>query len=116
MFLETNLAAAVEKMLSRMGLEFAMVGRICSHPGGAKVIDALEAALAGYPLDLERDVLRDHGNMSAPTVFFVLDRLIARASPSAPCSPPGTGLHPLCAFAARRMTIWPAIVSSALIR
>ncbi len=28
-------------------------------------------------LDLERDVLRDCGNMSAPTVLFVLERLIA---------------------------------------
>ena len=33
-------------------------------------------------LDLERDVLNDYGNMSAPTVLFVLDRLIARGLPS----------------------------------
>jgi hypothetical protein len=28
-----------------------------------------------------RDVLRDHGNMSAPTVVFVLHRLLARGLP-----------------------------------
>jgi alkylresorcinol/alkylpyrone synthase len=32
-------------------------------------------------LDHERAVLRDYGNMSAPTVLFVLDRLIAHGMP-----------------------------------
>jgi alkylresorcinol/alkylpyrone synthase len=48
-----------------------------------KVIDAIETALA-LPvgtLDLERDVLRDCGNMSAPTVMFVLERLLAHGLP-----------------------------------
>jgi alkylresorcinol/alkylpyrone synthase len=65
-----------------MHIDFASVDRLCSHPGGAKVIDAIEAALAVPPLDLERQILRDHGNMSAPTVFFVLDRLLARGLPN----------------------------------
>ena len=42
--------------------------------GGAKVLDALEEIL-GRALPEARDVLRDFGNMSAPTVLFVLDRL-----------------------------------------
>ena len=29
-------------------------------------------------LDIERDVLRDFGNMSAPTVLFVLERILKR--------------------------------------
>ena len=28
-------------------------------------------------LNLEREVLRDYGNMSAPSVLFVLERLLA---------------------------------------
>jgi alkylresorcinol/alkylpyrone synthase len=32
-------------------------------------------------LDLERQVLREHGNMSAPTVLFVLEQLLARGLP-----------------------------------
>ena len=32
-------------------------------------------------LDLEREVLHDHGNMSAPTVMFVAERLIERGLP-----------------------------------
>ena len=45
------------------------------HPGGAKVLDALEEAFSLAPgaLGLARATLRDYGNMSAATVLFVLD-------------------------------------------
>jgi len=80
-FLEANLAPAVQSMIAQMGIDFADIDRLCSHPGGVKVLDALESSLSVPPLDLERQVLNDHGNMSAPTVFFVLDRLMARGLP-----------------------------------
>ena len=82
-FVEAELAEAVDGILSAAGWTRAEVDRFCCHPGGVKVIDAIETAL-NLPvgtLDLERDVLRDQGNMSAPTVLFVLDRLIARGLP-----------------------------------
>jgi alkylresorcinol/alkylpyrone synthase len=52
------------------------VDRFVCHPGGMKVLEALEAALEleQGALDHEREVLADHGNMSAPTVLYVLDR------------------------------------------
>jgi alkylresorcinol/alkylpyrone synthase len=83
-FIARELEAAVDGMLGAMDVRRADIARFCCHPGGAKVIGAIEAALnlpAGE-LDLEREVLRDFGNMSAPTVLFVLDRLIARGLPS----------------------------------
>jgi len=48
-----------------------------------KVIDAIESALDFNQgeLNLEREVLHDYGNMSAPTVLFVLERLIAQGLP-----------------------------------
>ncbi len=48
------------------------------HPGGAKVLDALEGALEIEPgsLALSRGILRDYGNMSAATVLFILQRFI----------------------------------------
>jgi alkylresorcinol/alkylpyrone synthase len=82
-FIETQLAEAVDGILADMGRSRAEIDRLCCHPGGVKVIDAIEAALA-LPvgtLDLEREVLNDCGNMSAPTVMFVLERLIARGLP-----------------------------------
>jgi alkylresorcinol/alkylpyrone synthase len=59
------------------------VDRFACHPGGAKVITALEATLRldQGTLDHERAVLRDYGNMSAPTVLFVLERLVKAGLP-----------------------------------
>jgi len=82
-FIEGELAPAVDGILQPLGLARGDIDRFCCHPGGAKVITAIEAALdlPEDTLDLEREVLRDHGNMSAPTVLFVLDRLLGRGPP-----------------------------------
>ena len=83
-FLENNLRAGLDAILDGLGLSFADIDRLCSHPGGAKVLTAIESALGLQTgtLDLERAVLRDHGNMSAPTVLFVLEQLLGRGLPS----------------------------------
>jgi alkylresorcinol/alkylpyrone synthase len=82
-FIEENLATAAEEMLESMGRRREDIDRFCCHPGGVKVLDAIETAL-NLPqgeLNLEREVLHDYGNMSAPTVLFVLERLIERGMP-----------------------------------
>jgi alkylresorcinol/alkylpyrone synthase len=70
-------------MLADIGVDRSGIDRFCCHPGGVKVIDAIESALGLQTgtLDLEREVLNDCGNMSAPTVLFVLDRLMKRGMP-----------------------------------
>ena len=82
-FIEAELADAIGEMLASLGLTRGDIDRLCCHPGGVKVIDAIEAALNldTGALDLERQVLRDHGNMSAPTVLFVLEQLLERSLP-----------------------------------
>ena len=77
-FVKQNFAAAVEATLTRMGTGLAGVTRMICHPGGAKVVDAIETALhlEQGSLDHEREVLREHGNMSAPTALFVLKRVL----------------------------------------
>jgi alkylresorcinol/alkylpyrone synthase len=64
--------------LADRGLKLGDVDRFLCHPGGAKVLDALEAAYELQPGTLaeSREVLRDYGNMSAATVMFVLDRAL----------------------------------------
>lgn len=51
------------------------------HPGGTKVLEAYERGLGLGPeaLASARAVLRAHGNMSSPTVLFVLRDALARA-------------------------------------
>jgi alkylresorcinol/alkylpyrone synthase len=82
-FIEDNLAPAVDEMLASFGLGAEDIASFCCHPGGVKVIDSIEAALhlTQGELNLEREVLHDFGNMSAPTVLFVLERLIRRGLP-----------------------------------
>lgn len=82
-FAERQVGPAVDGILARIGVDRAAVDRFACHPGGAKVITALETTLRldQGTLDHERDVLRQYGNMSAPTVLFVLERL-AKAGPS----------------------------------
>ncbi|HEY1071895.1 hypothetical protein, partial [Brevundimonas sp.] len=75
-FAKNHLRPAIDEMLTGQGLNVEDVDRFICRPGGMKVIDALESALSLEPgrLDHERAVLAEHGNMSAPTVLFVLDR------------------------------------------
>ena len=82
-FIETELADAVDGMCKELGIKRDDIDRMCCHPGGVKVIDAIETALKlnQGELNLEREVLRDYGNMSAPTVMFVLERLLERGLP-----------------------------------
>jgi alkylresorcinol/alkylpyrone synthase len=82
-FIEENLARTVGEMCATLGVERGEIDRLCCHPGGVKVIDAIETALHlnQGELNIEREVLRDFGNMSAPTVMFVLDRLLKQGLP-----------------------------------
>lgn len=76
-FIEQRLAAPARRFLKHTGLE---APQLVFHPGGTKVLEAVESALALQKGTLrdEREVLRTHGNMSAPTVLFVLERALRR--------------------------------------
>jgi alkylresorcinol/alkylpyrone synthase len=82
-FVTAHLGPAIGEILARMDLCDADVDRFVCHPGGTKVINALEHALSldQGTLDHERDVIADYGNMSAPTVLFVLERALAKGLP-----------------------------------
>ena len=82
-FIEAELAQATDEMCAQLKIAREDIDRFCCHPGGVKVIDAIETALElnQGELNLEREVLRDFGNMSAPTVLFVLERLLQRGLP-----------------------------------
>jgi alkylresorcinol/alkylpyrone synthase len=82
-FVQRRMGAAAEGILASIGLRKSDIGRFVCHPGGAKVIGALETAfdLGQGALDVEREVLSDYGNMSAPTVLFVLERVLRGRTP-----------------------------------
>ncbi|MDM9618921.1 type III polyketide synthase [Rhizobium sp. S96] len=83
-FAEAELRPALDGILKRNGLSHGDIDRFICHPGGARVLTALERALTLTPgtLDHERAVLAEYGNMSSPTVLFVLERVIRAGLPN----------------------------------
>lgn len=77
----TKFRSVVDTFLGRQGLDVAGIDQFICHPGGAKVLDALEEVfgLEAGGLATARAVLRDYGNMSAVTVLFVLHHALAAA-------------------------------------
>ena len=76
-FVEQRLAAPARRFVNAAKL---IAPQFICHPGGAMVLDAIETALELQKGTLrdEREVLRGHGNMSAPSVLFVLERALKR--------------------------------------
>ena len=71
----------LQRFLEANRLRLADIDGLACHPGGAKVLDALEEAF-GMPrgaLVESREVLRRYGNMSAVTALFVLEQMPWRA-------------------------------------
>jgi len=77
-------SAAVGQLYARTTATTApQVTRVISHAGGRDVLDAIEVQLPQYKLDDARKVLRQHGNMSSPSVLFGLEHALATARPTA---------------------------------
>jgi alkylresorcinol/alkylpyrone synthase len=69
-----DLRPVADAFLEKRGLGLGNIDAFSFHPGGSKVIQALESAfeLDQGSLQNERNILAGFGNMSAPTVMFVL--------------------------------------------
>lgn len=67
----------MDEWLATHGLTVETVGSWAVHPGGPKILSAVEESLGLSPdrMKPSRDVLSEFGNMSSPTVLFILDRL-----------------------------------------
>jgi predicted naringenin-chalcone synthase len=72
-----NLRGWLDGWLYAHGLTVAAVGSWAVHPGGPRILAAVGESLGieRRALDLSHSVLAEYGNMSSPTVLFILDRL-----------------------------------------
>jgi alkylresorcinol/alkylpyrone synthase len=79
-----KLGPVLDDFLTRHGMHLGDIGRFACHPGGPKVIDAYETILgAGFAgAAAARRSLTRFGNMSAASVLFVLEEVIAEARDS----------------------------------
>jgi len=57
------------------------VARVVAHSGGPDVLAALAQSVPGYSLETSARVLRQCGNLSSPSVLFVLAEALAESTP-----------------------------------
>jgi predicted naringenin-chalcone synthase len=82
----THLRPWLEGWLKEHELSLDRIGSWAVHPGGPKILSAIGESLA-LPADAlatSRAILAEYGNVSSPTVLFLLDRLQTQGA-SRPC-------------------------------
>jgi predicted naringenin-chalcone synthase len=75
--IEAHLAQWLTKWLAKYDLQIKDISAWGVHPGGPKILDAVETGLGltKDKLAVSRDILRTCGNMSSPTILFILKQL-----------------------------------------
>ena len=78
--IRASLREWLEPWLASRDLRINDVAQWAIHPGGPEIVQAAIDALGVGPEagDVSRAVLADHGNMSSPTVLFILQRMRSR--------------------------------------
>ena len=90
--IQEHLKPWLDSWLAEQELAIEDIASWAVHPGGPSILRAVSKAL-GLPrhtLDLSYDILREHGNMSSPTVLFILEKLRQQDAPT-PCLALGFG-------------------------
>ena len=84
--IQRHLRPWLSDWLAGQGTSIEAIGSWAVHPGGPRIVTAVEESLA-LPREataISREVLSQCGNMSSPTVLFILDRLRRQNAPR-PC-------------------------------
>lgn len=81
-----HLRPSLDPWLAQHGLALPDVATWAVHPGGPRVVSAVADVLGldRQRTQASRDVLAECGNMSSPTILFILERLLRAGAPT-PC-------------------------------
>jgi predicted naringenin-chalcone synthase len=88
----TYLRPWISEWLAQYGHTVESVQSWAVHPGGPKILSAVEEALTlpKEATQVSHEILAKYGNMSSPTVLFILDRM-RKANAPRPCVALGFG-------------------------
>jgi len=77
----SNIRGILGDILSKQDMKASDIDEWAVHPGGRAILEQVEQhlELPADALDMSRSVLRDYGNMSSPTVMFVLKGMLEEA-------------------------------------
>lgn len=76
--IQEDIAHLVQQALNKSQLSPNDITHWCMHPGGKKILEVIQSALHLSPTDMScsKKVLSNYGNMSSPTILFVLKEII----------------------------------------
>lgn len=75
-----DIAALVQNALEQGDLEQGDITHWCVHPGGRKILEVIQSglSLSAEDISCSKSVLSKYGNMSSPTILFVLKEIMER--------------------------------------
>jgi predicted naringenin-chalcone synthase len=81
--IEEDIKSLVYEALTNGKTKKEDISHWCLHPGGKKIVDTIgqQLQLSGDELSFSRKVLSDYGNMSSPTILFVLKEIMESSTP-----------------------------------
>lgn len=76
--IEEDFEPLVSRALQKLNLHTDEITHWCIHPGGKKILEAVYKSLHFHNghLDQSYAVLKEFGNMSSPTILFVLEKML----------------------------------------
>jgi predicted naringenin-chalcone synthase len=94
--IEEDFDKLVGGALQTSGLQKEEITHWCIHPGGKKILEAVHSSLGFTNGQLQHsyDVLRDYGNMSSPTILFVLKNILETIDKNQPARILGAAFGP----------------------
>jgi predicted naringenin-chalcone synthase len=77
--IEEDFEMLVNHALAKQGIPREQITHWSIHPGGRKILEAIQNSLSlpKEKLNSSYQILRDYGNMSSPTILFVLKEILA---------------------------------------
>ena len=82
--IQQSISTLLQKLISKSGISQSQIDYYAIHPGGKKILEVCEEALqiSHEQNKNSYDVLKNYGNMSSVTIFFVLQKFMSDLSPS----------------------------------
>lgn len=76
--IEEDFEMLVDRSLRKQGLNRSDITHWCVHPGGRKILDAIHTSMkiGKEALQQSYHILKEYGNMSSPTILFVLKEIM----------------------------------------
>jgi len=80
--IEEDFSPLINRAVEHAGISLTDITNWCIHPGGRRILDAIIKTLQLPADSLQRsyDILKEYGNMSSPTILFVLKRIMQQPS------------------------------------